>query len=100
MSQAIDQNTTLPIPHNREAYDRQAIATMAAMAPAATIIPAMKPCPFCLSEPGYDSAFHGRAVVYCSGEDCEAQPQVMGTTLADAIRVWNRRNHPGYGERK
>jgi hypothetical protein len=65
-----------------------------------TIIPSIQTCPFCLSAPECEVLFHGRAVVFCTNDQCPACPQVTGTILEEAIGRWNYRYYPGYVARE
>lgn len=96
MAPATDQNITAALPLHTHPH-------IAILFPARTLRLAppaarttFKPCPFCLTEPESDRAFHGRAVIYCSNEECPACPQVTGDTVEAAAKSWNHRYHPGF----
>ncbi|MEO8302467.1 MAG: Lar family restriction alleviation protein [Rhizomicrobium sp.] len=49
------------------------------------------PCPFCGDDPPLAAQIAGRFVVGCENDDCAANPQVCGASLALAWERWNRR---------
>ena len=49
------------------------------------------PCPFCGAHPPLAAQLAGRFVVGCENDDCAANPQVSGITVAQAWERWNRR---------
>ena len=49
------------------------------------------PCPFCGFDPPLAAEIAGRFVVGCENDDCAANPQVSGVSLALAWERWNRR---------
>ena len=49
------------------------------------------PCPFCGAEPPLASKIAGRFVVGCESDDCAANPQVCGSSVALAWERWDRR---------
>ena len=49
------------------------------------------PCPFCGGDPPLAAQIAGRFVVGCENDDCAANPQVSGVSLALAWERWNRR---------
>jgi hypothetical protein len=50
------------------------------------------PCPFCGGDPPLAAEIAGHFVVACENEDCAANPQVAGVSLAQAWESWNKRN--------
>jgi hypothetical protein len=48
-------------------------------------------CPFCGGDPPLAAQIAGRFVVGCENEDCAANPQVSGESVALAWERWNRR---------
>ena len=48
-------------------------------------------CPFCGSDPPLAAEISGRFVVGCENDDCAANPQVSGASLAQAWERWNKR---------
>jgi hypothetical protein len=49
------------------------------------------PCPFCGTDPPLAAKIAGRFVVGCENDDCAANPQICGLSLAEAWEKWNRR---------
>jgi hypothetical protein len=49
------------------------------------------PCPFCGADPPLAAQIAGRFVVGCENDDCAANPQVSGISVALAWEKWNRR---------
>jgi len=49
------------------------------------------PCLFCGDDPPLAAEVAGRFVVGCENDDCAANPQVSGISLALAWERWNRR---------
>ena len=48
-------------------------------------------CPFCGADPPLAAHVAGRFVVGCENDDCAANPQVSGPSIAQAWEKWNRR---------
>jgi len=49
------------------------------------------PCPFCGADPPLAAQIAGRFVVGCENDDCAANPQVSGISVALAWQKWNQR---------
>ena len=49
------------------------------------------PCPFCGDDPPLAAQIAGHFVVACENDDCAANPQVAGLSLAQAWERWNKR---------
>jgi hypothetical protein len=54
-------------------------------------VPRELPCPFCGADPPLAAQIAGRFVVGCENDDCAANPQVSGISVALAWEKWNRR---------
>jgi hypothetical protein len=48
-------------------------------------------CPFCGSDPPLAAQIAGRFIVGCDSDDCHANPQVSGQSVAEAWAKWNSR---------
>ena len=53
--------------------------------------PEYLPCPFCGGDPPLAAEIAGHFVVGCENDDCAANPQVSGISVALAWERWNRR---------
>ena len=61
--------------------------------PARRPMPEHLPCPFCGEYPPLACEIAGRFVVGCENDDCAANPQVSGASVANAWARWNKRAH-------
>jgi len=48
-------------------------------------------CPFCGTDPPLAAQIAGRFIVGCDSDDCHANPQVSGQSVAEAWAKWNSR---------
>jgi Lar family restriction alleviation protein len=51
----------------------------------------LKPCPFCGAAATIQGNRGGGGYVFCSNNECPAQPQIETETEADAVAAWNTR---------
>ncbi|HKX65427.1 MAG TPA: Lar family restriction alleviation protein [Rhizomicrobium sp.] len=49
------------------------------------------PCPFCGADPPLATQIAGRFLIGCENDDCAANPQVCGASIAQAWERWNSR---------
>lgn len=52
---------------------------------------AHKKCPFCANDIGLPRRVNGIFLVGCEADDCPANPQVSGYTMAEAFAKWDAR---------